>query len=131
MRYYVGVDWADAAHAIWTVDEAGGVVTKRTVAHSAEGRSEWGRELDQWRAQGIELWAAIERPEGRVVDFLLDHGVVVYPLNPKARDRARGTASARAGPRAMRSMRGWRRSFCARTKGILRPCSPARRPRRN
>jgi transposase len=51
--------------------------------------SEWGRELDEWRAQGIELWAAIERPEGRVVDCLLDHGVVVYPLNPKALDRAR------------------------------------------
>ena len=89
MRYYVGVDWADAAHAIWVVDEAGGMVTKRTVAHSAEGLSEWSRELDEWRAQGIELWAAIERPEGRVVDFLLDHGVVVYPLNPKALDRAR------------------------------------------
>src|SRR4030095_3878954 len=26
---------------------------------------------------------------GRVVDFLLDHGVVVYPVNPKALDRAR------------------------------------------
>jgi Transposase len=24
-----------------------------------------------------------------VVDFLLDHGVVVYPVNPKARDRFR------------------------------------------
>ena len=40
-------------------------------------------------ARCIELWAAIERPEGRVVDFLLDHGVVVYPINPKALDRAR------------------------------------------
>ena len=89
MRYYVSVDWGDAAHALWTVDEAGGMVTKRMVAHSAEGLSEWGRELDEWRAQGIELWAAIERPEGRVVEFLLDHGVVVYPLNPKALDRAR------------------------------------------
>ena len=89
MRYYVGVDWADTSHAVWTVDATGGMVTKRTVAHSAEGLSEWGRELDEWRAQGIELWAAIERPEGRVVDFLLDHGVVVYPINPKALDRAR------------------------------------------
>jgi hypothetical protein len=59
------------------------------VPHTAEGLSEWGRELDQWRAQGVELWAAIERREGRVVDFLLDHGVAVYPVNPKALDRAR------------------------------------------
>jgi transposase len=37
----------------------------------------------------VELWASIEKPEGRIVDFLLDHGVVVYPINPKALDRAR------------------------------------------
>ena len=89
MRYYLGVDWADQTHAVWVVDERGTKITARTVPHTAEGLSEWGRELDEWRAQGIELWAAIERPEGRVVDFLLDHGVVVYPVNPKALDRAR------------------------------------------
>src|SRR2546422_1838965 len=89
VRYYLGVDWADQTHAVWVVDERGTKVAMRTVPHTAEGLSEWGRELDEWRAQGIELWAAIERPEGRVVDFLLDHGVVVYPVNPKALDRAR------------------------------------------
>src|SRR5438128_10493294 len=89
VRYYLGVDWADQTHAVWVVDERGTKVAKRTVPHTAEGLSEWGRELDEWRAHGTELWAAIERPEGRVVDFLLDHGVVVYPVNPKALDRAR------------------------------------------
>ena len=89
MRYYLGVDWADQTHAVWVVDEGGTKVGLRTVPHTAEGLTEWGRELDEWRAQGIELWAAIERPEGRVVDFLLDHGVVVYAVNPKALDRAR------------------------------------------
>src|SRR4030066_33447 len=64
-------------------------VPGRTVPHTADGLSEWGRELDEWRGQGIELWAAIERPEGRVVDVLLDHGVRVYPVNPKALARAR------------------------------------------
>ena len=89
MRYYLGVDWGDETHAVWGVDENGTKIAARTVPHTAEGLSEWGRELDEWRAQGIALWAAIERPEGRVVDFLLDHGVVVYPVNPKALDRAR------------------------------------------
>lgn len=89
MRYYLGVDWADKTHAVWVVDEQGAKVARRAVPHTAAGLSEWGRELGEWRAQGIELWAAIERPEGRVVDFLLDHGVVVYPVNPKALDRAR------------------------------------------
>ncbi|MGE5301732.1 MAG: IS110 family transposase, partial [Alphaproteobacteria bacterium] len=41
---------------------------------------------DRCRAKGMELWAAIE---GRIVEFVLDHGVVVYPVNPKALDRAR------------------------------------------
>src|SRR2546426_7170639 len=45
--------------------------------------------LDERRAEGIELWAAIEKPEGRIVDLLLDHGVLVFPVNPKALDRAR------------------------------------------
>src|SRR5712692_11807898 len=89
VRYYLGVDWADQMHAVWVVEENGTKAAARTVPHTAEGLSEWGRELDEWRAQGLELWAAIERREGRVVDFLLDHGVVVYPVNPKALDRAR------------------------------------------
>ncbi len=78
MRYYLGVDWADQTHAVWVVDADGTKMAARTVPHTADGLSEWGRELDEWRAQGIERWAAIERPEGQVVDFLLDHGVVVY-----------------------------------------------------
>jgi len=90
VRYYVGVDWADQTHAVWVVDERGTKITARTVPHTAAGFSEWGRELDEWRAQGIERWAAIERPEGRVVDFLLDHGVVVYPVNPKEPDELGG-----------------------------------------
>jgi hypothetical protein len=67
VRYYLGVDWADQTHAVWVMDERGTKITARTVPHTAEGLSEWGRELDEWRAQGIERWAAIERPKGRVV----------------------------------------------------------------
>jgi transposase len=88
-RYYIGVDWADTEHAVWVEDESGTPVATRTVPHTAEGLSEFGRWLYECHAQDIECWAAIERPEGRVVDFLLDHGVVVYPVNPKALDRAR------------------------------------------
>src|SRR5207247_10950741 len=56
---------------------------------SPEGLAEIGRWLDEKRAEGFELWAAIEKPQGRIVDFLLDHGEAVYPINPKAVDRAR------------------------------------------
>lgn len=89
MRDYLGVDWADAEHAVWVEDEAGTKVMSRTVAQTVDGLAEFGRWLDERRAAGRELWAAIERPEGRIVEFLLDHGVVVFPINPKAVDRAR------------------------------------------
>jgi transposase len=89
MRHYIGVDWGDSEHAVWVQDETAGKVSSRIVAQTAEAFAEWGRWLDERRAEGIDLWAAIERPDGRVVDFLLDHGVVVFPLNPKALDRAR------------------------------------------
>jgi transposase len=89
MRYYIGVDWADAADAVWVEDEQATKIVSRSVAHTVDDFTEWGRWLDEQRAAGIELWAAIEKPEGRVVDFLLDHGVVVFAINPKAVDRAR------------------------------------------
>ena len=124
MRYYLGVDWADPTHAVWVVDESGTKITARTVTHTAEGLGEWGRELDEWRAQGIALWAAIERPDGRVVDFLLDHGVVVYPVNPKALDRARDRfrqSGAKSDPFDARVLA----DFLRTDHGHLRPLQPS------
>ena len=127
MRYYLGVDWADKTHAVWVVDEQGAKVASRAVPHTAAGLSEWGRELDEWQAQGIELWTAIERPEGRVVDFLLDHGVVVYPVNPKALDRARDrfrSSAAKSDPFDARVLA----EFLRTDHRHFRPYSRVRRP---
>ena len=89
MRDYLGVDWADAEHAVWVEDETGTKVMSRTVPQTVEGLAAFGRWLDERRAAGREVWAAIEKPDGRIVDFLLDHGVVVFSINPTAVDRAR------------------------------------------
>ena len=59
MRYYLGVDWADTEHAVWVDDEHGAKVLERTVPHTPEGFADWGRWLDECRAQGLELWAGI------------------------------------------------------------------------
>src|SRR5256885_14210342 len=59
------------------------------VEQSPTGMGEFGRWFHERQAEQVELWAAIEKPQGRIVDFLLDHAVVVYPVNPKALDRAR------------------------------------------
>jgi transposase len=88
-RYYVGVDWADEFHQVWVSDAEGKKVAEMKVEQNPKGMGEFGRWLDERRAKGIELWAAIEKPQGRIVDSLLDHGVVVYPVNPKALDRVR------------------------------------------
>jgi transposase len=88
-RYYVGVDWADEFHQVWVSDPEGRKVAEMKVEQNAKGISELGRWFHERQAEGIELWATIEKPHGRIVDFLLDHGVVVYPINPKALDRAR------------------------------------------
>jgi transposase len=83
------VDWADEFHQVWVSDPDGKKVAEMKVVQQPQAMSEFRRWLHQRKAEGIELWAAIEKPHGRIVDFLLDHGVVVYPVNPKALDRAR------------------------------------------
>jgi transposase len=88
-RYYVGVDWADERHEVYVSDSDGKEIASMKVDETVAGRSDFGRWLNERKAEQIELWAAIEKPHGRIVDFLLDHGVVVYPVNPKALDRAR------------------------------------------
>jgi len=88
-RYYIGVDWGDRLHQVYVGDEEGKKVREVKVQENPEGLAEIGRWLDEKRVEGLELWAAIEKPAGRIVDFLLDHGVVVYPVNPKAVDRVR------------------------------------------
>lgn len=88
-RYYLGVDWADEFHQIWVSDPEGNKVAETRIEQSPKGMSDFGRWLNERKAEGLELWAGIEKPHGRIVDFMLDHGVVVYPINPKALDRAR------------------------------------------
>jgi transposase len=94
------------------------------VAHTPEAVAEWGRWLDEQRAAGTELWAAIERPDGRVVDVLLDHGVVVFPINPKALDRARDRyrmSGAKSDPFDARVLAGFLRT----DHGHLAPLRPS------
>src|SRR5262245_42703544 len=113
MRDYLGVDWGDAEHAVWVEDDAGGKVLSRHVPETVAGLAEFGRWLDERRAAGRELWAAIEKPEGRIVDFLLDHGVLVFAVNPKAVDRARDrfrVSGAKSDPFDARVLAGFLRT---------------------
>jgi transposase len=127
MRFYIGVDWADAEHAVWVEDESATQLLSRTVRQTVEGLGEWGRWLDEQRAAGTELWAAIEKPEGRIVDFLLDHGVLVFAVNPKAVDRARDRfrmSGAKSDPFDARVLA----TFLRTDHGHLTPLQPSSEP---
>lgn len=79
----------DSEYFVLVFDDAGQEVHRRKVAHSAEGFAGFGGWLNARIADGLELFASLERPHGRMVEILLDHGVRVYPVNPKSLDRAR------------------------------------------
>ena len=89
MRWFMGLDESDSSYAVLVFDEAGEEVYRRNVHHTADGLSEFGGWIHARVAEGMELLGSLERPHGRMVEFLLDHGVTVYPINPKSLDRAR------------------------------------------
>ena len=87
--YAIGVDWSEDRHDICVLDEAGHRILTRSYEETADGFAELGRTLDEWSTKGIELVACIEKPEGRIVELLLDHRVKLYPINPKSLKEAR------------------------------------------
>jgi transposase len=126
-HYYLGLDWADEIHAIWVVDEKGSKVWAGKVKQTPEDLAEFGRRLYEWQSNGITVWAALEKPEGRIVDFLLNHTVSVYPLNPKAVDRARDrfrASSSKSDPFDARVIADFLRTDHGRLHPLL-PNSPA------
>jgi transposase len=79
-----GVDWAAEAHEV-CISEEGQVAERFSVAHDEEGIAELARRLSR---AGIER-VAIERPEGIVVERLLDAGLEVLAIHPNQVKAAR------------------------------------------
>jgi transposase len=120
---YAGVDWATDTHAVCVVDERGEVIDQFDVAHSREGLTELSTRVEQAGARRV----AIERPDGPVVDTLLEAGlevVVVSSRSVKALRERYGTS----GNKSDRSD-AYMLADCLRTDGhrwrSLEPDSPA------
>jgi transposase len=120
---YAGVDWAVDAHAVCVVDGEGRVIVEFDVTHSAEGLRELCRRVEHAGARRV----AIERPDGPVVDAVLDAGlevVVVSSRSVKALRERYGTS----GNKSDRSD-AYVLADCLRTDGhrwtSLEPDSPA------
>jgi transposase len=73
-----GIDWARDDHAIAIVDSQGRVVHQSTIEHSAAGL----RELLAVLTRTGTAEVAIERPDGPVVDALLEAGITVVVISP-------------------------------------------------
>jgi transposase len=74
-----GIDWAKDEHALGVLEEAtGGVLSERRFAHEERGIEKLGRSLVEMGVQRV----AIERPEGILVERLLDAGLTVLAIHP-------------------------------------------------
>ena len=80
---FVGIDWAADEHAVCVIDAAGRVADRFTIDHTADGFERLIRRLARY-GDPAELAVAIERPDGRLVDRLLDAGHPVVPVKPTA-----------------------------------------------
>jgi transposase len=82
--FYVGIDWAAESHAVCVLDAAGKVRSQFVVEHSADGFTDLLRRLRALSTDRIDVPVAIERPDGRLVDALLEAGHPVVPVSPNA-----------------------------------------------
>ena len=81
-----GLDWARDDHAVSVVDDRGREIDRRTIEHSAAGLRDLVRFL---RARGADE-VAIERPDGPVVEALLDADITVVVISPNQVKNLRG-----------------------------------------
>src|SRR3984957_16224085 len=81
--FFTGIDWAAETHAICVTDAGGKVAAEFTIEHSADGIALLVRRLARYGKAGV-MPVAIERPDGRLVDLLLEAGHPVVPVSPNA-----------------------------------------------
>ncbi|ADJ47848.1 transposase [Amycolatopsis mediterranei S699] len=83
VSFFVGIDWGATEHAVCVVDENGRGKTAFTLTHTAAGFTDLIRRLSKL-GDPIEIPIGIERPDGRLVDALLEAGFPVVPVKPNA-----------------------------------------------
>lgn len=120
---FAGVDWATDAHQIAAVDPAGVTVTEFAVPHTADGLVDLCRRLTRAKVGRV----AIERPDGPVVEVLLEAGFDVVVVSSRS-IKALRTRYGTAGNKSDRSD-AYVLADCLRTDGhrwpSLQPDTPA------
>jgi transposase len=127
-RVFVGIDWASRAHELCVVAEDGAVVDRFAFGHTERGISD---ALDRLAKLGspASLPVAIERPDGLLVDRLLEAGHAVVPIHANAFHAARPRwegAGAKSDPGDAYRLADLFRTDAHRLRP-LRPLDPATR----
>jgi transposase len=81
-----GLDWARDDHAVSVVDARGREIVRHSVDHSAAGLAELVDVLTRAKVHEV----AIERPDGPVVEALLDAALTVVVISPNQVKNLRG-----------------------------------------
>jgi transposase len=76
---YAGIDWAAKTHAVGVVDDQGGIRARFEVANTGKGFGGLIRRLVKLQVAGV----AIERPDGPLVEAMLDAGLRVVMITPR------------------------------------------------
>jgi transposase len=95
--HYAGVDWATRTHAVCVVDQAGAVRARFQVPNTGRAFTGLVRRLAKLKVAGV----AIERPDGPLVEAMLDAGlrvVVVTPRQVKALRSRYAASGAKSDP---------------------------------
>ncbi len=94
-RVLVGIDWATRAHEVCVLDGQRQILGRKSFLNNPTGLEAlvgWLIELAGGDPAAVAV--AIERPDGLVVEALLDRKIAVFTLNPKQLDRFRDRFSA-------------------------------------
>lgn len=93
--WFLGIDWGTEEHHFCLVDATGQIRGTRPVAHTASAVHDAVRWVCEQTGVAPEAVAVgLERPQGVLVDTLIEHRFAVFALNPKQLDRFRDRFTA-------------------------------------
>lgn len=89
-QYFVGIDWASKTHEVCILDGRREVLGSVHVEHSAQGIADLVARLVRLSGGATDTVAiGIEKPNGALVETLMERTFHVYAINPKQSDRFR------------------------------------------
>jgi transposase len=116
--YFVGIDWSDLNHDVAVLNEKGQELTYFTVPHKKEGMERLKQKLLSIDPNPENFACLVETKNGLLVQFLLEAGFPVYPLNPKVVDYRRKPSGAKSDPIDARLLANIGRSDLAQLKRL-------------